>query len=99
MTSVKRTNMMNIQVIDGASNCTYDIFQIDSEDFKVLFPGEGQDIEFSEDLDDRGDKVDEVCERLWNSRIDKKQVNGIHGTLFYGLEEKRKYYPTKKESD
>lgn len=31
--------MKNIQVIDGADNCTYDIFAIDDADYRVIFPG------------------------------------------------------------
>jgi hypothetical protein len=29
----------------------------------------------------------------------KKTVNGIHGTLFYQLDEKKKFYPNKKEEN
>lgn len=40
-----------------------------------------------------------VLDKMWSSRIDKKKACGIHGTLFYGLKEKKKYYPTKKEDE
>ncbi len=30
--------MKNIQVIDGALNCVYDIFPLTDEDFSVIFP-------------------------------------------------------------
>jgi hypothetical protein len=31
--------------------------------------------------------------------VDKNSVVGIHGTLFYGMPQKKKYYPTKRESE
>ena len=45
--------MKNVQVIDGADNCTYDIYQFTDEEFAVVFPGDGQDVEFAEELYDR----------------------------------------------
>lgn len=45
--------MKNIQVIDGAVNCVYDIFAATDEEFALIFP-DGQDIAF----------VDEVYERV-----------------------------------
>jgi hypothetical protein len=92
--------MKNIQVIDGALNCTYDIFAISDEDFAQLFPESGQDVEFAEDFFLRlGDAADKIYARLWHSRLDKTDVNGIHGTLFCGLEYKKKFYPSKREAE
>ncbi len=31
----------NIQVIDGAVNCTYPIYSVTEEEFRVLFPENG----------------------------------------------------------
>ena len=92
--------MKNIQVIDGAENCAYDIFQISDESFKKIFPN-GQDIEFSEDLFERlgQEEARKILEPLWDNKADKKLVVGIHGTLFYGLESKKQYYPDKKEQN
>ncbi len=42
--------MKNIQVIDGAINCAYDVYVATGEDFLLLFPGSGQDIQFIEFL-------------------------------------------------
>jgi hypothetical protein len=90
----------NIQVIDGALNCTYDIFSVSESDFRLVFPADGQDIEFAEDLALRiDDEQNPIWQRLWEERVDKKDVQGIHGTLFYGLEFKREFYPTKRESE
>ncbi|MBO6623000.1 MAG: hypothetical protein JJ892_07525 [Balneola sp.] len=89
--------MKNIQVIDGADNCTYDIFAVSEEDFDTLFPKPNQNIEFIEDVVDRigEQKIRDLNSRLWNNRILKEDVNGIHGTLFYQLLSKKKYYPSK----
>lgn len=93
--------MKNIQIIDNAENCTYSIFAISDDDFKIIFPEDDQDIEFNTDLEARLQKHElmELAKRLWKKPIDKKIINGIDGTMFYNLEEKKKYYPTKKEKD
>ena len=90
----------NIQVIDGALNCSYEVFAASPEDFEEIFPN-SQDIEFIEDFIARvGEKhATEVCSRLWVARVDKNTVQGIHGTLFYELEYKNEFYPTKRESE
>ena len=92
--------MKNIQVIDGADNCTYDLFAINDADFLIIFPN-GQDVEFSADLEARLDAtlIDRVLTGLWSRPVQKKSAQGIHGTLFYGLDFKKRYYPTKKESE
>jgi hypothetical protein len=91
----------NIQVIDGADNCTYSIFQVEESTFDEMFPGDGQDIEFIEDFFDRvgNEHAIRMLEKVWKNRIDKPDVNGLHGTLFYGLDFKRKFYPNKREAD
>lgn len=92
--------MKNIQVIDGADNCCYDIYAVTDEEFDIIFPS-GTDIEFSEDLFERlGDEQGiAITKPIWKRLVDKKTVNGIHGTLFYQLAYKKRYYPTKKESE
>jgi len=92
--------MKNIQIIDGAENCTYDIFSIEEPLFKVIFPA-GKDIEFAEDFQKRvgGRKANEILSQLWKNKVDKKKVVGIHGTIFFQLQFKKDFYPTKKESE
>ncbi len=92
--------MKNIQVIDGAENCTYDIFAATEEEFAEIFPGD-TDIEFAEDFFERlgEERATQVISPLWARRVNKKEVMGIHGTLFYELQEKAQYYPTKKEAE
>lgn len=90
--------MKNIQVIDGAPNCAYDIFQATDEEFRLIFPEEGQDIQFIEDVSPNR-KITKALTNLWKRRCDKEEVNGIHGTLFYELSYKKKYYPNRKDED
>jgi len=92
----------NIQIIDDAINCTYDIFAIDESIFCEIFLGD-QDVEFEDDLFKRLGEIEakKLLSILWDNRVDKKLVSGIHGTLFFGYccDEKRPFYPTKIESE
>lgn len=92
--------MKNIQVIDGAENCAYDVFAASDEAFAMIF-APGTDIAFIEDVVQRDDanQVMEALESIWPNRVAKTQVHGIHGTLFYGLLEKRQYYPTLRDEE
>ena len=92
--------MKNVQVIDGADNCTYDIFSIEDEKFEKVFPN-GQDIEFIEDLKKRlsEDESTKLFKGFWDNPVKKSEVNGIHGTIFYELYFKSPFYPTRKDED
>ena len=92
--------MKNVQVVDEALNCTYSIFAAEDDEFEMLFPG-GTDVEFNDDLFQRLGKARaaDVLGRLWTRPVDKKSVVGIHGTLFFGMPHKKKYYPTKREDE
>jgi hypothetical protein len=92
--------MKNVQVIDGAMNCKYDIFSFTDAQFKLIFPHD-RDVEFIKDFLRRAgkQKAEIAFKNVWKRRVDKKTVNGIHGTLFYQLEFKRQFYPTKKEAE
>ena len=96
-----RSRMKNVQVIDGAMNCAYDIFSASATDFATIFPGAGQDIEFIDDFWRRvgAKKGKETIRRLFAKRADKKTIRGIHGTLFYQLDFKKQFYPSKREAD
>ena len=89
--------MKNIQVIDGAENCVYDIFAASDETFGLIFK-EGTDIAFAEDLPNT-DAVRRATADLWRNRVPKARVNGIHGILFYQLCQKRQYYPTLRDEE
>ncbi len=92
--------MKTVMVVDGALNCAYDCFAADEELFAALFPGDGQDIEFIEDFQDRTDgRWDDSLSAMWASPLDRKQLRGIDGILFYGLPEKKPFYPNKRDTD
>lgn len=93
--------MKNIQVIDGATNCAYSIYPMNSADFAKVFPGPGQDVEFIDDLMGRLGEIEtnRILSPIWPRRIDKPQAKGIHGTLFYELASKKQFYPKKRETD
>ncbi len=97
----QEAKMKNIQVIDGADNCAFSICLVDDKDFKAIFPARGQDIEFAEDLAKRiGNKrAGELIIRSTTRRIRKKDAMGIHGTLFFQMDSRRKYFPNKREND
>ena len=87
----------------GSSACSLGsgfIFAATDEEFEAIFPA-GADIEFIEDFVERvGDQtVTRITLELWKRSIAKKDVRGIHGALFYQLAHKKRYYPTKKESE
>lgn len=92
--------MKNIQVIDGALNAVYDIFSATDEEFALVFP-DGQDIAFIGEVLERGSKkeLDAAFEHIWRRRIPKRDAVGIHGTLFYELDHKKPYYPTRRDEE
>ncbi len=90
--------MKNIQVIDGADNATFSLFQVTDEEFTVIFPGPGQDIELIEDFVARvGDEAaGKIMRPIWGRPILKRDAMGLHGTLYYEWEKKREHLPTTK---
>ena len=90
--------MRNVQIIDGADNATYSIFQATDEEFATIFPQTGQDIEIVEDYIGRvgNDHASRTLSKLWERPIHKRDAEGIRGTLFYDYTEKAKYLPTSK---
>lgn len=91
---------MNVQVIDGAVNCVYDIFAVTPEEFSLIF-APGTDIAFIDEVCDRHDaaEVDAVFSRIWGRRVRKCDAVGIHGTLFYELAMKKQFYPTRRDEE
>lgn len=90
--------MKNIQIIDDAENCTFEIFRISDTQFQTIFPSEGQDIEFFEDLAVRvgAQEISRFQSTLWDKPVIKSQVQGIDGTLFYHLSSRKKYFVKKQ---
>ncbi len=94
--------MKNIQVIDGADNATFSLFQATDDEFVMIFPAPGQDIELIEDFVARvGDEaVGKIMGPIWGRPILKRDAMGLHGTLYYEWDEKRQHLPaTKREVD
>jgi len=92
--------MKNIQVIDGAINCVYDIFSATADEFDLIFPVR-HDVAFIDEVLAREDvqKVAAALENVWKRRLAKREAMGIHGILFYGLEGKKAYYPRRRDED
>ena len=91
--------MKNIQVIDGAQNCTFSIFQATNEEFSLLFPEPRQDIQYAEDLAalPKQKKVKAALRDVWTRPIRKQDADGIHGTLLYQLDRYKQWYREKRE--
>jgi hypothetical protein len=92
--------MKNIQIIDGARNCAYDIFSATDDEFALLFPSD-TDIAFIDEIYAQGNAqlLEAALKNIWQRRIKKPDVQGIHGTIFYELEFKKVYYPTRKDEE
>jgi hypothetical protein len=90
----------NIQIIDAAENCVYDIFAATESEFRLIFPP-GEDIAFIDEVYEREDEesLKVVFKNIWLRRVPKSEVQGIHGLLFYQLDAKKIYYPTRKDEE
>lgn len=98
----KVATLKNIQIIDGALNATFSVFQATDEEFAAIFPADGQDMEVSEDFYERvgQEQAWRVLEPIWERPILKRDAQGIHGTLYYNYEDRRRWLPaTKREVD
>jgi hypothetical protein len=92
----------NIQVIDGADNATFNIFQATNDEFAAIFRSPGQDMEVVEDYVARvgEDEAGKTLSKIWARPIYKHDIQGIHGTLYYDWKEKAKALPeSKREID
>jgi hypothetical protein len=91
--------MKNVQIIDGANNATFSVFQATDEEYAALFPS-GRDMELAEDLIERlgEEEAARLLAPLWNRPILKRDAMGIHGTLFYD-NALRRIPPSKREVD
>ena len=66
--------MKNIQVIDGADNCVYDIFAATDEEFSVIFQA-GQDIAFIDEVGSRADQasLENALTMIWTSEASEER--------------------------
>jgi hypothetical protein len=94
--------LRNIQIIDRAVNATFSVFQATEDEFLAIFPAVGQDMEFIEDFVGRrgGEQSERILRPIWERPVLKRDAQGIHGTLYYGYEDRRHYLSaTKREVD
>lgn len=89
--------MKNIQIIDSAVNATFSIFQATESEFASIFP-DGKDIEFAEDFQQRVGEYSagRILSAVWKRPILKRDVQGLHGALFYGCRDRKHHYPASK---
>ena len=92
--------MKNIQVIDGAVNCVYDVFAATDEEFSIIFPP-GENIAFNDEVCSRTDpaNLEKALSMIWTRRVPKSDVRGIHGILFFELGNKKIFYPTRRDEE
>lgn len=86
--------MKNIQIIDGALNATFSLFQATDDEFGAIFVG-NSDMAIIEDVFARlgNAEAGRVISPLWDRPILKSEAQGIHGTLFYGYDDRREIFP------
>ena len=94
--------MKNIQVFDGARNAVYDIFAATDAEFALIFAPH-TDVAFIDEVIARHSKRKRILyaalKRIWKRRLAKRDAMGIHGILFYELEYKKVYYPTRRDEE
>lgn len=92
----------NIQIIDGADNATFSVFQATDAEFNQVFPTIGQDMEILEDFIERvgSTQANRILEAIWERPILKRDANGVHGTVFFNGQSRRQHVlPSKREVD
>lgn len=92
--SFQITAVKNIQVIDSAADATFSIFQATDEEFASIFP-DGREMDIADDVFERlGEaEAERIFSALWSRPIVKRQVSGLHGTLFYDADHRREFLP------
>lgn len=92
--------MRNIQVLDGAENSMYDIFSATEEEFALIFPPD-QDVAFIDEVLARGpeSELTAAFTQIWKRRVPKSEAVGIQGLLFYEMEHKKVFYPSRKDGE
>jgi hypothetical protein len=92
--------MKNIQIFDEAVNAVYDIFAATGDEFALIF-STGTDIAFIDEVYQQqpAEVLDAAFNAIWQRRVPKSQAMGIHGILFYESEQKKPYYPTRRDEE
>jgi hypothetical protein len=89
----------NVLIVDPGPNCEYAVYAMTEDEFLKVFPAVGQNIEFIEDVESRLGEAGLISlfKDVWERRVHKSEADGIHGTLFFQMEYKRPFYPTKND--
>jgi hypothetical protein len=92
--------MKNIQVIDDALNTVYDIFELSDHEFDLIFPND-TNIAFIDEVDqlEPKEQIFAILQNLWKHPVRKCEAMGIHGILFFGLKDKKQFYPTRRDEE
>lgn len=93
--------MKNIQIIDGALNSTFEIYQLPDEIFEIMFPN-GTDVAFLDDVQKAfvRSQIPNPWDIVYGNQVNKVEVIGIHGTLHLTASPiNRDYFPTGKEAE
>jgi hypothetical protein len=71
-------------IIDGATNCTFSLFQATDEEFELLFPEPRQDIQYAEDLAGlpRQDEIAAAYREKREDAVDRSAINAAQRRLF-----------------
>ena len=72
--------MKNVLIIDGALNSGYEVYRITDALFKRLFDKDKEEI-YLEDLDEPLQDDVDFWNAFYQTQVEKKSVNGIHGIL------------------
>jgi hypothetical protein len=90
----------NVQVIDNSPSCMYDVYALTEDEFNMLFVA-GTDVAFLDDVYAREDpaRLHELFSQVLSRRLPKRDVQGIHGTLFFEMPHKRTLYPTLRDEE
>lgn len=95
----------NIQVIDGAINSTYDVYQVPEFLFDIMFPND-TDIAFLDEVLTRFSESNELQQLdeiqqwalVYRRKLHKSKLRGIHGTLHLtGSLCNKRYFPDRTE--
>ena len=93
--------MKNIQIVDGAVNSTFEIYEVSDELFQLMFP-DNADVAFLSDVEQVFQRIndDQMWGLIYKNKVNKKHVLGIHGTLHLtGSYCRKECFPTQKEED
>ena len=93
--------MKNIQVVDGANNSIFEVYQVSDGIFEIVFP-DGNDVAFIGDVETllEDEYSNDFWQVLYQNKVNKKEILGIHGTLHLtGSNCLKKYFPSLKEEE